>query len=340
MITPIDWPQLVAEAIRRRKAEGLTQLAHADLAGVSKPVIIAFDKGEMTLSLGRALAILDVVGLVDRSTPHQSFVTAAQARWRELTATLPPDDPARFPLGRYEVDYEIEGVTSPPTAAALKPRLQEMMPPIQVLGRRTGLRPFWIPTRGDWQPRITQDAGIKKASIEDEDWLIEWWHLDTSSHALPPTPAESPFWRIAPKGHGFLTRGLPEDDPTLPNPGRYFDCLTPIQWAVAGLLHTAAMAVHLGAVDGAAIHFSTRYYGLSRRRLASFDDPGDPSFAGIGQSLSDRAELSLTTNAAEIRTNLSALVHRFLTPLYQRFDGFTLDPSFVAAEVARLNKGA
>lgn len=319
MITPIDWPQLVAEAIRRRKADGLTQLAHADLAGVSKPVIIAFDKGETTLSLGRALAILDVVGLVNRATPHQSFVTAAQARWQELTATLPPDDPARFPLGRYEMDYEIEGVTQPPTAAALLSSLSDIMPSVKDF---VGLRPFWVPTRIDWQPK-------------ERDGLIEWWHGYANYYVADQTVDGSSFWRVSPGGRAFLTRGLREDRPDIRQRGVYFDLTWHIGWATAGLLHASNLATLLSAVEKT-IHYHTRYYGLSGRRLVSFADPGDHRFAGIGQSLSDRAELSITTTAAEIRTNLPALVHRFLTPLYHRFDGFVLDPAFVAAEVTRL----
>ncbi|WP_168220215.1 helix-turn-helix domain-containing protein [Azospirillum thermophilum] len=64
MIQPLDWPALVAETIRRRKEEGLTQAQHAALAGVGRTTLIAFDQGDTTLSLGRALAILRVVGLV------------------------------------------------------------------------------------------------------------------------------------------------------------------------------------------------------------------------------------------------------------------------------------
>ncbi len=60
---PLDWCQLVDEAIRRRKAEKLTQKEHAPLASVSIPMIVAFDRGEITLSLAKAFDILRVVGL-------------------------------------------------------------------------------------------------------------------------------------------------------------------------------------------------------------------------------------------------------------------------------------
>jgi DNA-binding NtrC family response regulator len=40
---PLDWRRLVAEAIRRRKAEKLTQREHAALTSVSVPTIVSFD---------------------------------------------------------------------------------------------------------------------------------------------------------------------------------------------------------------------------------------------------------------------------------------------------------
>ena len=50
----LNWKSLVAEAIRRRRAEKLTQRDHAALAGVSIPTIVAFDRAEETLTLAVA----------------------------------------------------------------------------------------------------------------------------------------------------------------------------------------------------------------------------------------------------------------------------------------------
>lgn len=319
MITPIDWPQLVAEAIRRRKAEGLTQLAHADLAGVSKPVIIAFDKGETTLSLGRALAILDVVGLVNRATPHQSFVTAAQARWQELTATLPPDDPARFPLGRYEMDYEIEGVHKIIPSRQLVKELESI--DLGLDTRKTGLTglPFKKPVSSQSTVHVIDDR------------QVEYWA--NNSPVLYPGPGLLDYWRVSTSGHAFLVQELEMDSQFLLGPrGEYFGLERPIHRATAVMLHAVALSTRLN-VHNAVITFNTRYTGLARRKLAN----NEIALTSIGQSLSDRAELSITTTAAEIRPNLPALVHRFLTPLYQQFDGFVLDQGFVEREVTRLH---
>ena len=56
-IGPLNWRALVDEALRRRKAEKLTQREHAALASVSIPTIVAFDRGERTLSLAKAFDI-------------------------------------------------------------------------------------------------------------------------------------------------------------------------------------------------------------------------------------------------------------------------------------------
>lgn len=329
MTAPLNWPQLVAEALRRRKAEGLTQQAHADLAGVSKPVIIAFDKGETTLSLGRALSILKVVGLVEEGPPpgsHAAFVAAAQARWRELIADLPADDPARHPLGGYEVDYDIgEGKTTLNTQGLL--RVLGSLARIDGIRHRPQLkwRPFLVLPREDLQPYITGDGII-------EYWLGRPDILDQTSG-----PADTDFWRLSTAGKAYLRRGFEEDGPSVRKPGAFFDMTSPIQSAILVMLHAANFA-RLLTVDNAPITIQARYRGLAHRELASFSDPSLRDLIGSPRSLSDTATLSIQTNAEQISSDLSALVHRFLSPLYTLFDGFQLERSFVQQEVMRLTR--
>src|SRR5580698_4439013 len=99
-VGPLNWSALVAEAIRRRKDEKLTQREHAALASVSIPTMIAFDRRERSLSLGKAMDILRVVGLLEETSgeeSQESFVQEAFQRWRELVAPLAKDSPGRFP---------------------------------------------------------------------------------------------------------------------------------------------------------------------------------------------------------------------------------------------------
>jgi DNA-binding XRE family transcriptional regulator len=62
-IVRLDWQSFVQEAIKRRKEGRITQKQLALLAGVSKPTIVNFEKGEMGISLMNAMKILKAVGL-------------------------------------------------------------------------------------------------------------------------------------------------------------------------------------------------------------------------------------------------------------------------------------
>ena len=63
----LNWPALVEEARRRRKAQNLTQQRLAALAEVSTPTVSRFESGARNIELASALAILDALGLVERS---------------------------------------------------------------------------------------------------------------------------------------------------------------------------------------------------------------------------------------------------------------------------------
>lgn len=62
----LDWPALVEEARRRRKAQKLTQQRLAAIADVSTPTVSRFEGGDKNIQLTTALAILDALGLVAR----------------------------------------------------------------------------------------------------------------------------------------------------------------------------------------------------------------------------------------------------------------------------------
>lgn len=57
------WQRLVAEAIRRRKAQKLTQAEVASLAEVSLPTLIKFESGSVDITAKVAARILEVLGL-------------------------------------------------------------------------------------------------------------------------------------------------------------------------------------------------------------------------------------------------------------------------------------
>ncbi|MGB0935024.1 MAG: helix-turn-helix domain-containing protein [Alphaproteobacteria bacterium] len=59
----LDWSVFVAEAVKRRKEQKLTQEQLSVLAGVSKPTLNNFEQGKTTIKLDSALKILHILGL-------------------------------------------------------------------------------------------------------------------------------------------------------------------------------------------------------------------------------------------------------------------------------------
>ena len=62
-IIRLDWQNLVKEAIRRRKAQNLTQEQLAVLACVSKPTLNGFEQGRLNIKVESAMKILKALGL-------------------------------------------------------------------------------------------------------------------------------------------------------------------------------------------------------------------------------------------------------------------------------------
>jgi DNA-binding XRE family transcriptional regulator len=60
----LDWSSLVAEAIRRRKQQRLTQKHIALIAEVSKPTVVKFERQSGNITLEAVFSILRVVGLL------------------------------------------------------------------------------------------------------------------------------------------------------------------------------------------------------------------------------------------------------------------------------------
>lgn len=63
----INWPALVEEAYRRRKAQKFTQRRLAAIADVSTPTVSRFESGDKNIQLASVLAILEALGLLDHS---------------------------------------------------------------------------------------------------------------------------------------------------------------------------------------------------------------------------------------------------------------------------------
>lgn len=64
----INWSAIIEEAKQRRKAQGLTQVRLAMMAGVSTPTVSRFENGAKDIQLSSVINILMVLGLNDQRT--------------------------------------------------------------------------------------------------------------------------------------------------------------------------------------------------------------------------------------------------------------------------------
>ncbi|RED25777.1 helix-turn-helix protein [Rhodopseudomonas thermotolerans] len=325
-VISLDWKELVAEAIRRRKAEKMTQREHAALAGVSIPTIVSFDRGERSLTLEKAFDILRVVGLVkepDKGGAQESFVQDAFKRWRELTSKLPADSPGRFSNGWYRIDYALEGDLKSVELHKFRDLLQK------AVIRHTGWPLFLFMTRPEYEPH-------------EQDGVIECWLKpeEAGGQRSFADPAHCDFWRASPNGRAFIIRGYQEDgQETFPS-RTVFDTTLPVWRIGEALLHAQALANQL-AEDRRKVKVKLRvlYTGLSGRVLRSWANPMSDLFMEGGAARSDEAVLEATVPVAEIDDHLALYVHPLVASLYERFGVTGLSVDRVAAELARLRGG-
>lgn len=322
---PLNWRALVDEALRRRKAERLTQREHAALASVSIPTIVAFDRGERTLSLAKAFDILRVVGLIEEEGEEgaqEAFVTDAFARWRALTEKLPPQSPARFPHGWFRFDYALEGELRDPSL----PELERIIEATVL--RHTGWPLFVSMSRDEFAPREVD--GVIECWIRPPEAGVERNLVD---------PAHCDFWRAAPSGRFFLMRGYQEDGQETVSPGTIFDTTLPIWRLGEGLLHAARIAAKLGkdGSGGVSVRFRALYTGLAGRVLRSLQGP--TLLLEATPAKSDEAMLETVVTADKIETDLANAVYPLVASLYERFGIAHVSPEFVAAEINRFRQG-
>ncbi|MBT2246890.1 helix-turn-helix domain-containing protein [Sphingobium sp. BHU LFT2] len=321
---PIDWRGVVGEAVRRRKREGLSQRALADLAGVSAPTVNAFERGDINLRLAGVVAILETLGLfvhAGSTDAQERFIYAARLRWEELVAPLTSEDSGRQALGHSEQAYALEGVTPPSTVA----RLREILADIP---KSSGWSPFWVPTREGLRPYV-------------EDGMLECWLGRPETERMFNDPAHSDFWRVSREGMAYLHRGYSEDGPSNLEPGTIFDISLPIWRTAELLLHAISLARALDGGGDTRIKFRARYSGLEGRELVSWSKPRNrPTFERLHRARSSHVDLAIDVALRDAEQGLDALVHQLLIPLYERFDGYVLSSDLVSSEIAELRRQA
>ena len=320
-IGPFDWRALVGEALRRRKAERMTQREHAALASVSIPTIAAFDRGETTLTLAKAFDILRVVGLIDEPTEEgaqDAFLREAVARWRTLTETLPPDSPGRFPNGYYRFDYWLEGELKAFSVTEFEEVLR------QAVIRYSNFPAFWVPKRATIAPR-------------EIDGVLECWLSPELDGRFITDPEHCDFWRATPTGRLFLMRGYREDGQETFAPGTIFDATLPVRHMGETLVHAGRLAALMRATPAAEItvHFRALYSGLSGRVLRSWSNPMSDLLVEGHAARGDEAMSEAVLPAAAIDDHLAEYLFPLVASLYERFGVTGLAASRVKAEIDR-----
>jgi len=314
----LDWDALVRETKRRRAKEGLTQLKHAQLAGVSRDTIRSFDKYERSISIEKATAILRVVGLVEERigtrSEHAEFVQRARERWDKLVHPLPERHSARFPYGRVTYDYELQGDVRTIEALDLVNLLQDVTAASLFA---PGL-PFYV-------------YGPKRHTVCDSE-EIERWVSDPQSEIALVDHSLAGYWRASGRGRFFLIRAHPEDDEySSAEPGTFLDVALPL-WRAADVLdHALAVAERFpGQVDRVVVHVT--WDGLAGRRLINWSRPTALFLARSEH----RSRVPAVSNAVTVDVSASRTppLKDLLLPLYAAFD-FDLQDDDISRELAR-----
>ena len=246
----------------------------------------------------------------------REFSEQALSRWEALIRPLGPTEPARMPLGSYELAFEIQHVQPQETVQQLYRLFEEAH---QI--KHTGWSQFVILDR---QP-------IAPAAV---DGYLEAW-LGT-----PEEPGRNgryvDFWRASKDGRLFLKRALDEDFHSKYRPGTIFILTTPI-WRVGdAALFVSRSAKLMGGNPG--ILMEGRYLGLQGRALTVIDeDRGPMSISRMSRT--DAVTIRFDASADEIQNNTVEVLQPALLPLYEAFDLYTPPMELFIQEVAKLKAG-
>lgn len=335
---PLNWQAMIKETLRRRKEEGLNQKEHAAMANVSIPTMIDFERGITSISLKKAMDILDVVGLLDKEKFLDSlaaFSEKAEQRWRELVDKASQEK--RFKelgnkgslilghsAGYFTYAYEIKYPAFVSMSSAQFLKFLEKASQVKY----SGWTPFNIFSREELKPYPIGEG------------LIECW-LKGSMFMSPGT---TDFWWASSKGFMHLHRGYHEDGLEGLSPGKRFDLEGPILRAIEMILHARRMA-RLMAKDfeTAEINIRANYKGLSGRVLMS---QGPVPLYDAPTCLRDSVDLKTSFQPSFIsleenpgREELIQVIYDLLKELYASFGFYELQKDFIAHKVNYLVEG-
>lgn len=325
---PLNWPALIKETLKRRKEEGLTQKAHAALANVSIPTMIDFEKGSSTISLKKAMDILDVVGLLAKDAPLDSldtFSEKAEQRWGGLVEEASKEKWFKelgnrgnniigHSDGYFTYTYQIKGTDL--ISMDSDQFLRKLKEAAKV--KYSGWTPFNIFTRTELEPYFIEEG------------LIECWLKES----LFMSPSRTDFWLASSKGFLHLHRGYHEDGLEDFASGKRFDLESPILRAVEIILHSQRIAQLIAKeFTTAEINMKAHYRGLSGRILTS-QSPASLYETHVCQRDSIDMQTSFYPSSLSVDNSkgpeaLGQIVYDLLKELYASFGFYELRKEFV-----------
>jgi hypothetical protein len=294
---PGDWERLLSRCLRNRREDmldAIRSIVEGKAEGAEPPAQREADQ-------------------------QTAYADAARSRWLTHLEPLPPDSPARCPLGRFEFDYALLGNLEKPGLGALLEHLRRAEQP------------------GNWPEfMVMQRQELAPIPIDGQ---IECWIGAPVSDRMFIDSAHADFWRASPEGRLFMLRGYIEDSPSIPqfrqqgDPGTLFDITSPIFRVAECLVHARALASQLAPQQQPRVLFRARWYGIAGRHLANVDSRRIFFGNYISQQQTFAAETTVSLD--RIRDNLPEIVQPLLAPLYETFNFFRLEPQLVASVITQ-----
>lgn len=335
LIEPLNWQELVAETIRRRKHEGITQKDHAMMAGVSVSTLSDFDRGMTTLTLQKIIDILNVVGLVaaKRSSGQlMDFCDVAEQRWYKLVQTLFKED--LDPRTRSEWDqtlahiygaftYTFKIIKDTPVKIDETQLIKKLTSASNI--KYTKHSPFYI---------YSNNPSLKPYPIHDN--IIECWDKDLGNDT-----SDHYFWWASTNGLFHYHKGYMEDNFEKGSPGKvlYMDV------AIAQAVEMILFAIRVGRVwsdkndESIKIDLLLNYRGLVGRRLAT-DEELIQSHVCKQDVFKSKItfDVECVSDGIEHRDFLIGLIYELLSNLFQKFDFYKISKEYISHKVDRTIK--
>jgi hypothetical protein len=244
----------------------------------------------------------------------------ALADWKTKNDGLTATSPTKLKYGYWWVGYQLQDVVPIGTAQDLRRALDTHKI------RHTGWPEWMVFGRDGIAPYVNGQGDL-------ECWL---GRDDIENRALAD-PGHVDYWRYSKDGKAFLLRGFMEDagphERITVEPGSFFDVTVAIWRLGESLLHAHAMAEALQCQNQEVV-FRFGWEGLNGRVLGALS-----SGRYFSREYTSRTDSYTASGSVPIHTILDSLpeiVHRFLVPLCERFDMFSLNIVLVTEELSRM----